>query len=143
MNNNVSATRQGNEPSNAKKSHLTSYIAGAIIAAVAVALTFPHFASRLQVGGEIFLRLLQMMVVPLVVFSVMSGILGLGDIRKLGRPGGFAVLYYLSTTIMAVLLGLIMVNAIRPGVGTVDQQTLDRITAEGGPTPARTPTATD
>ena len=110
-----------------KKSHLTLWICGAIFLAVAFALLFPHFSMRLHIGGEIFLRLLKMMVVPLVVTSVMSGILGLGDIRKLGRPGGCAVLYYLTTTVLAVIIGLIIVNIIQPGVGTVDQETLKSI----------------
>lgn len=105
-----------------KKSHLTSYIVTSIIAAIAVALVFPHFAMSLHVGGEVFLRLLKMMVVPLVVSSVMSGILGLGDVRKLGRPGGYAVLYYVSTTVLAVIVGLVVVNFIRPGVGTVSEE---------------------
>ncbi len=114
-----------------KKSHLTLYICISIVAAIVVALIFPRFAMRFHVGGEIFLRLLKMMVVPLVMASVMSGIIGLGDIRKLGRPGGYAVLYYLTTTILAVIVGLVMVNIIQPGVGTVDQETLEAITAQG------------
>ena len=103
----------------------------AIVAAVALALVRPQIAAGFEVGGEIFLRLLTMMVVPLVVASVMSGIIGLGDIRKLGRPGAFTVAYYLTTTVMAVLVGMVMVNAIQPGVGTVDQATLDALAAEG------------
>ena len=71
-----------------------------------------------------------MMVVPLVMASVMSGIIGLGDIRKLGRPGSLAVTYYLMTTVLAVIVGLLMVNLIQPGVG-VDQTTLDASLAEG------------
>ena len=63
-----------------------------------------------------------MMVVPLVVTSVMSGILGMGDIRKLGKPGGTAVVYYLATTLLAVFVGLIVVNTIRPGEGEQAQQ---------------------
>ena len=85
---------------------------------------------RFELGGEIFLNLLTMMVVPLVMASVMSGIIGLGDIRKLGRPGGLAVTYYLMTTVLAVIVGLLMVNLIQPGVG-VDQTTLDASLAEG------------
>ena len=69
---------------------LTVYIVGAIIAAIVLALAAPHWAVRFEVGGEIFLRVLQMIVVPLVMASVMSGILGLGDVRKLGRPGAVA-----------------------------------------------------
>ncbi|MDP6468317.1 MAG: cation:dicarboxylase symporter family transporter, partial [Pirellulaceae bacterium] len=114
-----------------KKSHLTLYICIAIVAAIGLALGAPHFAMKFHIGGEIFLRLLKMMVVPLVVTSVMSGILGLGDVRKLGKPGGLAVLYYFCTTILAVVVGLAVVNVIRPGVGTVDQATLDRFENAG------------
>ena len=112
------------------KSHLTLYIAVAIILAVLLAVFAPRFAMQFELGGKIFLNLLTMMVVPLVMASVMSGILGLGDIRKLGRPGGLAVTYYLMTTVLAVIVGLLMVNLIQPGVG-VDQAVLDASLAEG------------
>ena len=112
------------------KSRLTLYIAVAIVVAILLAVFAPGFAMQFELGGEIFLNLLTMMVVPLVMASVMSGIIGLGDIRKLGRPGGFAVTYYLMTTVLAVIVGLLMVNLIQPGVG-VDQTTLDASLAEG------------
>ena len=112
------------------KSRLTLYIAVAIFVAILLAVFAPGFAMQFELGGEIFLNLLTMMVVPLVMASVMSGIIGLGDIRKLGRPGGFAVTYYLMTTVLAVIVGLLMVNLIQPGVG-VDQTTLDASLAEG------------
>ena len=108
--------------------NLTRWIIIAIISAILLALLLPLLASALdfdpgmlltplQLGGEIFLRVLKMIVVPLVVASVMTGILGMGDIRKLGRPGGYTLLYYLSTTVLAVIVGLVLVNIIRPGVG--------------------------
>ena len=112
------------------KSRLTLYIAVAIVVAILLAVFAPRFAMQFELGGKIFLNLLTMMVVPLVMASVMSGIIGLGDIRKLGRPGGLAVTYYLMTTVLAVIVGLIMVNLIQPGVG-VDQTTLDASLAEG------------
>lgn len=115
----------------AQKSHLTLYILLAIVAAIIVALILPHQAMKLHVGGEIFLRLLKMMVVPLVMASVMSGILGLGDVRKLGRPGGYTVLYYLSTTVMAVVVGLVVVNVIRPGTGMAVGDVAARADAPG------------
>ena len=101
------------------------------MAAVGLAVTAPQVAVQFELGGEIFLRLLLMMVVPLVVASVMSGIIGLGDIRKLGRPGGFAIAYYLTTTVMAVIVGLIMVNIIQPGIGAIDADTLETMAAQG------------
>lgn len=69
----------------------------------------------LKIGGEIFLRLLKMIVVPLVVTSVMSGVLGMGDVRKLGKPGLATTVYFLSCTTIAVFLGLLLVNLINPG----------------------------
>ena len=114
-----------------KRNYLTLWIGCAIIAAVLVGLLLPHLAVKLHIGGEIFLKLLKMMVVPLVVMSVMSGILGLGDVRKLGRPGGAAVLYYLTTTVIAVCIGIVAVNVIRPGAGMTDSSAVTAIREEG------------
>ena len=114
------------------KGHLTLYICIGIVAAIGIALLSPHFSMKLHVGGEVFLRLLKMMVVPLVMASVMSGIIGLGDVRKLGRPGGHTILFYLATTILAVITGLATVNAIRPGVEAFDQNTLGELAKTSG-----------
>ncbi|MBN1827128.1 MAG: dicarboxylate/amino acid:cation symporter [Candidatus Eisenbacteria bacterium] len=65
--------------------------------------------------GGFFLDALKMMVVPLVVSSMIVGITGLGDVRRLGRTGATAILYYVATTGLAVLLGIILVNIIHPG----------------------------
>lgn len=97
--------------------HHTLWMVGAIFAALFLAWAAPNVAMKLKLGGEIFLRLLMMVVVPLVMASVMSGILGLGDVRKLGRPGAVAVGYYFMTTVLAVTTGIIVVNLFAPGVG--------------------------
>ncbi len=114
---------------------LALWILGAIIAALAVGIFAPHFGSSLKLGGEIFLNLLKMIVVPLVLTSVMSGIIGLGDVRKLGKPGAAAIGYYLTTTLLAVIVGIIVVNLIQPGVGMQGSPEVTAATAEGGPTP--------
>lgn len=67
--------------------------------------------------GKLFLNALKMMIIPLILAAVISGVAALGDIRKLGRTGGITLIYYLSTTAIAVLIGLVMVNLIQPGVG--------------------------
>jgi dicarboxylate/amino acid:cation (Na+ or H+) symporter, DAACS family len=64
--------------------------------------------------GQIFLRMLFMVVMPLVFASISLGVAGLGDIRKVGRVGGKAVGYFMATTVMAATLGLVVVNTIRP-----------------------------
>lgn len=67
--------------------------------------------------GGFFLDALKMMVVPLIISSMIVGISGLGDVRRLGRTGTTAILYYLTTTGLAVILGIFLVNIIQPGVG--------------------------
>ncbi|NIM00460.1 MAG: cation:dicarboxylase symporter family transporter, partial [Acidobacteria bacterium] len=67
--------------------------------------------------GTLFLKCLKMIVIPLVVSSLLSGIIGLGDIRKLGRMGGRALGWYLMTSLLAAVTGLLLVNIVRPGVG--------------------------
>jgi DAACS family dicarboxylate/amino acid:cation (Na+ or H+) symporter len=65
--------------------------------------------------GQIFLRLLFMIVVPLVFASLALGVAGLGDIRRVGRVGTKAVAYFLASTALAATLGLIAVSIVRPG----------------------------
>lgn len=74
-------------------------------------------ASQISWLGTLFLNALKMTIIPLIIASIISGIGSLGDIRHLGRLGGFTVLYYTITTALAVLIGLLVVNWIQPGAG--------------------------
>lgn len=65
--------------------------------------------------GEIFIRLLKFIAVPLVLFSIIAGISSLTDLTKLGRMGAKTLAAYLTTTILAVAVGLIVVNTLKPG----------------------------
>jgi len=67
--------------------------------------------------GDFFLGALKMLIVPLIVSSMIVGISGLGDIRRVGVVGRRTLLYYMVTTGLSVLIGLLLVNLIRPGVG--------------------------
>jgi len=67
--------------------------------------------------GTLFLTMLKMLIVPLVAASIITGVVGLGDVRKLGRMGGLSVGYYACTTLIAVSIGLLMANLWQPGVG--------------------------
>ena len=74
--------------------------------------------------GEMFLDALKMLVVPLIISSMIVGIAGLGDIRKVGKTGLIALGYFMTTTCIAVIIGLVMVNIIEPGAAvemTVEQ----------------------
>lgn len=76
-----------------------------------------------QYGGDIFIRLLRMLIVPLVFASIFMAVANLGDVRTLGKIGGKTVGYYFLTTALAVLAGLIVVNIINPGMG-IDKDAL-------------------
>ncbi|MCZ6526817.1 MAG: dicarboxylate/amino acid:cation symporter [Gammaproteobacteria bacterium] len=78
---------------------------------------FGHAMQSVAWVGKLFLNLLMLTIIPLIVAAVITGITSLGDVRKLGKLGGFTVLYYLSTTAIAVLVGLVIVNIIQPGIG--------------------------
>lgn len=65
--------------------------------------------------GTIFINLLKLIAVPLVLFSIINGVANIGDPKSLGRMGGKTLLAYLITTIMAVGIGLVLVNLIKPG----------------------------
>ncbi|MCA9133912.1 MAG: cation:dicarboxylase symporter family transporter, partial [Planctomycetales bacterium] len=70
-----------------------------------------------RIGG-LFLRLLQMVSVPLILTSLASGVLGLGGASRLGRMFSVTVGYYIATSTLAILTGLAMTNIFRPGIGT-------------------------
>ncbi len=85
--------------------------------------------------GTLFLNSLKMTIIPLVLSAVICGVSSLGDIRKLGPIGGFTILYYVSTTAIAVIIGLVIVNILKPGAGisaTVSTEQLTTI-AETSP----------
>ena len=65
--------------------------------------------------GQIFVRLLKLLAVPLVFFSIIMGVSSLGDIKRLGRLGGKTLGLYVGTTLFAVTLGLVLVNTVQPG----------------------------
>ncbi|MEJ8543838.1 dicarboxylate/amino acid:cation symporter [Brevibacillus borstelensis] len=67
--------------------------------------------------GDLFLRLIKFIIVPLVLASLVTGVSSTGDIRKLGRMGGKTIAYYLATTALAVILGLLIAGLLSPGSG--------------------------
>lgn len=76
----------------------------------------PAITEIVYVGGEIFLRLLKMLVVPLVIATVLVGIASLGNARKLGKLGGMTAFIYISTMLIAATIGSVYVNLMQPGL---------------------------
>lgn len=67
--------------------------------------------------GELFMKALKMIVVPLIFTSIICGIINIGDVGSLGKLGLKTVLYYLTTSLFAIVTGLLVVNLLQPGVG--------------------------
>lgn len=74
-------------------------------------------AARFGFLGDLFLNALKMMIVPLIIFSMISGVTALGNVKKLGKLGARTVIYYIVTTGSAVVIGIIIVNILQPGKG--------------------------
>jgi proton glutamate symport protein len=67
--------------------------------------------------GDIFIRLIKMIVVPIVISTLIIGVAGVGDMKKLGKLGGKSILYFEIVTTVAILFGLLVANLVRPGDG--------------------------
>ncbi len=98
-------------------------VAGIAYAFLSSALGWNEFTINwIDPFGTIFIRLLKFIAVPLVLFSIISGISGLSDISRLGKMGGKTLGFYLITTLLAVTVGLGLVNIIKPGTHLDDDQ---------------------
>jgi proton glutamate symport protein len=85
----------------------------------------PNVANFLNPIGDIFLRLIKMIVVPIVVSSLIIGVSGVGDMKSLGKIGGKTLLYFEMITTIAIIVGLLAANLFQPGVG-VDRSHLTK-----------------
>lgn len=85
----------------------------------------PQVSTYLQPIGDIFLRLIKMIVIPIVISSIIVGVAGVGDTKKLGKLGGKTILYFEIITTVAILVGLAAANIFQPGAG-VDMSNLDK-----------------
>ena len=97
------------------KIHTQIFIA--IIAGVIAGVILGPNAEHLKIVGDLFIRLLKMIIIPLIMASMITGIVSIGSGRNLGRISIRTAAYYITTTLLAVTVGLILVNIIKPGVG--------------------------
>ncbi len=109
-----------------------------ILAAVILALFFGTWLgtsmTKVEWIGTLFLNALKMTIIPLIVSAVICGVCSLGDVRKLGKIGGVTIGYYLTTTAVAVFVGLIVVNIIQPGEQfSISEEVVTRGTDHGEP----------
>ena len=107
-----------------KKFSLTTQIATALLLAIVAGLLladYPDFVNEyIKPWGTIFMNLLKFIVAPLVLFSIMAGILSMNDVKKVGKLGLRAMIYFMLTTVIAVTLGLVAPTLFRDYIPTVD-----------------------
>jgi proton glutamate symport protein len=89
----------------------------ALALAILFGLFFPGAVEYVTWMGDIFLRALKMIIIPLIVTSIVSGVSNIGSAQNLGRLGMKTIAYYVTTSLMAILVGLALVNLLSPGAG--------------------------
>lgn len=92
-------------------------IAGIIMGVIMHEHTIPHFAPILEFIGQVFIRLIQMVVIPLVISAIVIGITSIGDNKQLGKYGTKMILYYGIITVIAVTIGAVLALTVKPGLG--------------------------
>ncbi|KJV56731.1 dicarboxylate symporter family protein [Orientia chuto str. Dubai] len=92
-----------------------------LILGIITGVLFPEYVNHIKPIGDIFLRLIKMVIAPLIFFSLVSGIISVNDSNSLGRLGIKATIAFFSTTLFAVLFGIGMAIILKPGIGlTID-----------------------
>jgi aerobic C4-dicarboxylate transport protein len=98
----------------------------AIIIGVILGQFFPETATAMKPLGDGFIKLIKMIIAPIIFCTVVVGIAGMEDMKKVGKTGGYALLYFEVVSSIALIVGLTIVNVIQPGAGmNVDPSTLD------------------
>jgi aerobic C4-dicarboxylate transport protein len=106
--------------------HLYFWVLVAIALGVTLGALAPDFATQLKPLGDLFIKLIKMVIAPIIFVTVVVGIAGMGDMKKVGRVGLKALIYFEVMTTFALAIGLVVVNALQPGAGmNVDVSTLD------------------
>src|SRR6476469_5105416 len=98
----------------------------AIVIGVLLGHFFPETGAQMKPLGDGFIKLIKMMIAPIIFCTVVLGIAGMEDMKKIGKTGGYALLYFEIMSTIALSVGLVIINLVRPGAGmNVDPATID------------------
>ncbi|MES2730899.1 MAG: dicarboxylate/amino acid:cation symporter [Bacteroidota bacterium] len=98
--------------------NLTFQVATAILLGIQLGTFFPTVGAAMKPVGETFINLIKMVIVPIIFLTVVLGIGSMGDMKKVGRVGGKALLYFELITTFALIIGVTVANLVKPGEGT-------------------------
>lgn len=99
--------------------HLYFQVIIAIILGILVGAYFPGMAGTGKIISDVFINLIKMLIAPIIFLTIVLGIARMGDMKKVGRVGGKALLYFEIVTTMAISIGIILANVLKPGQGVV------------------------
>jgi aerobic C4-dicarboxylate transport protein len=91
----------------------------AIVLGILVGINFPGFAPTAKLISQTFINMISMLIAPIIFFTIVLGIAQMGDLKKVGRVGGKALLYFEIITTIAIVIGLLVANIFKPGNGVV------------------------
>lgn len=97
--------------------NLTVQVLIAIVLGIIVGATFPEFGAKLKILADIFIKLIKMLIAPIIFLTVVIGIGSMGDVKKVGKIGGKALIYFEIVSTFALAIGLLVVNIVQPGKG--------------------------
>ena len=97
--------------------NLTVRVIIGIILGIIIGILFPDFASKLKILADWFIKLIKMLIAPIIFLTVVTGVGGMGDMKKVGRIGGKALIYFEVVSTVSLAIGMIVVNIIQPGKG--------------------------
>lgn len=98
-------------------SHLTFQVLVAIVIGILVGMNFPTFAPTAKLISQTFINMITMLIAPIIFFTIVLGIAQMGDMKKVGRIGGKALIYFELITTLAIIIGLLVANIFKPGKG--------------------------
>ena len=108
----------------------------AIVVGALLGHFYPEIGKEMKPLGDGFIKLIKMLIAPIIFCTVVVGIAGMEDMKKVGKTGGLALLYFEAVSTLALLVGLVIVNVVQPGVGmNIDPASLDQkaVAAYTGP----------
>src|SRR5674536_292294 len=106
--------------------HLYFQVLTAIAMGVLLGHFYPETGEAMKPLGDGFIKLIKMIIAPIIFCTVVVGIAGMEDMKKVGKTGGLALLYFEVVSTLALIVGLVIVNLLQPGAGmNIDPSTLD------------------
>ena len=106
--------------------HLYVQVLAAIALGVLVGAVWPETGAALKPLGDLFIKLVKMVIAPVIFLTVVTGIAGMGELRGVGRIAGRALGYFFVVSTLALIVGMVVANTVQPGTGLhIDPATLD------------------